>query len=357
MKIVEKLKKELCSLPDGSYREEEKCFRSDIDSGGMIIMYPLFPGIVLSWIKIRPQELKVPEQVEHSLVKNHIIKLNWCRSGRCEMITENNNFIYIKSNEISISTEQARNKFRYPAKTYTGIEIFLSIDEIVENGETFIPYDIDFSNFEHRFMNGSDTQISAVPEKVRNILNSMYQSIEQKVESKLSNLTGGSVTSPNESDQFLINGNDNNDVLVPRLRVLTVELFFLLMHDVLLKETATHPHLLPKQVKVARMAEEILTLDLSKPVSISTAAAQLGISATTLKRFFYNVYDMNVSEYMKKKRMEKASELLKDRSVSVASIASAVGYSSTGHFSKAFREYYGETPLNYRNFRKVTIKD
>ncbi len=323
MKIVEKLKKELRSLSEESYREEEKCFRSDINSGGMIIMYPLFPGIVLSWIKIRPRELKVPEQAEHSLVKNHMVKLNWCRSGRCEMITENNNFIYIKSNEISISTEQARNKFRYPAKTYTGIEIFLSIDEIVENGEAFIPYDIDFSKFERRFMNGSDTLISAGHEKVRNILNSMYQSIDQNSESKLSDLTGGSVMNPDESDQCLING--NNDVLVPRLRILTVELFFILMHDVLLKETSTHPHLLKKQVKVAHMAEEILTGDLSKPVSIAAAASQLGISATTLKRFFYNVYDMNVSEYMKKKRMEKASELLKDKSVSVATIASKVG--------------------------------
>ena len=321
MNVEKTLRDKLQNISDGTYRESSIFFRTDLSAGGTIVMYPLFPGIVLSRIQIDPQNLRMPKQPKHALVKNRVIKLNWCRSGRCEMITENNNFIYLKSNEISFSTEQTKSRFQYPSKTYTGIEFFLSINEIDRHREIFDLLDISFSSLNHRFLSGRDTLISAVPLKIEHTLNDLYQSMEQEKE-----------------------------FLLPRLRTLTLGLFFLLTHDVLLKEPAAHPHLMKEKIEIAHAAEHILTRDLSQPVPIAEAAAKLGISPTTLKRLFYNVYQTHISVYIKKRRMAKAAELLSSTSSSVSSIAAAVGYSSVGHFSKTFKESFGMSPLNYRRF-------
>jgi signal transduction histidine kinase/ligand-binding sensor domain-containing protein/DNA-binding response OmpR family regulator len=59
------------------------------------------------------------------------------------------------------------------------------------------------------------------------------------------------------------------------------------------------------------------------------------------------------SDLIRRIRLERAAELLKDGSSSVAEVAYAVGFQSVSHFSQRFREANGVTPSEYRERLKV----
>ena len=47
--------------------------------------------------------------------------------------------------------------------------------------------------------------------------------------------------------------------------------------------------------------------------------------------------------------MERAASLLKDPAIRITEIASRVGYPDNTYFSKAFRNYFGVSPSEYRS--------
>ena len=49
--------------------------------------------------------------------------------------------------------------------------------------------------------------------------------------------------------------------------------------------------------------------------------------------------------------LERAKELLSTTDVKVGDVATRVGYPDTNYFSKAFRNYTGVTPKEWRNDR------
>ena len=56
--------------------------------------------------------------------------------------------------------------------------------------------------------------------------------------------------------------------------------------------------------------------------------------------------------YFRKKRMEKAAELLESTTMKIIEVANAVGYENQGKFAKVFAETYGVPPLEFRRLSK-----
>ena len=52
--------------------------------------------------------------------------------------------------------------------------------------------------------------------------------------------------------------------------------------------------------------------------------------------------------YLMRKRIEKACELLENNEIKVSSIAVQSGFSSPQRFNVAFRKLMGKTPMEYR---------
>lgn len=77
---------------------------------------------------------------------------------------------------------------------------------------------------------------------------------------------------------------------------------------------------------------------------LSFAAEHFQLSEKHLSRLFKEYTGENFSTYIEKKRMIRAKEYLKDNTMTIAQIASALGYSSENTFYKAFKRYYGMTP-------------
>jgi len=96
-------------------------------------------------------------------------------------------------------------------------------------------------------------------------------------------------------------------------------------------------------------ARYLIERDLENPPSLEMLAAQVSCSPFYLSRIFTQETGASIPRYLRLKRIEKASELLRTGKVNVTEAAMAVGYSSLSAFNKAFVEQVGCCPGLYPN--------
>lgn len=87
-------------------------------------------------------------------------------------------------------------------------------------------------------------------------------------------------------------------------------------------------------------------------ISIEDIAKIVGVNRSYFGKIFHNAIGKSPQEFLIHYRMIKATELLKLTSLSIADIGKAVGYENQLHFSRAFKNIYGVSPLNWRNEHK-----
>jgi len=95
-------------------------------------------------------------------------------------------------------------------------------------------------------------------------------------------------------------------------------------------------------------ALELMSLHLEDPFSNKELAFALSISIRQLERLFKRYMNCSPSTYYLKLRIEHAHNLLSDSGLNITQIALASGFSSTAHFSRRFRDFYGVTATQYR---------
>lgn len=83
-------------------------------------------------------------------------------------------------------------------------------------------------------------------------------------------------------------------------------------------------------------------------ISLSDVAASLFISNEHFSRVFRQYTDSTFSEYLLSVRLNHAKRLLTSTQLSITQIAESSGFNYNSYFSKAFKNYYGETPAEYR---------
>lgn len=89
--------------------------------------------------------------------------------------------------------------------------------------------------------------------------------------------------------------------------------------------------------------------------NLNETAAYFDMSPEYLCRLFKKNLGENFSEYIKKKRFERALELLSgDEKISIAKITTMLGYKSQSHFQNIFKQEYGISPDAYR---KAMVKE
>jgi AraC family transcriptional regulator len=101
-----------------------------------------------------------------------------------------------------------------------------------------------------------------------------------------------------------------------------------------------------QQKRVADFIEEHLASD----VRLSDLSALVDLSPYHFARAFKQSFGLPPHRYHVGRRIERAKELLAERSVT--EVALAVGFSETGSFSTAFRRITGTSP---REFRRETM--
>lgn len=86
--------------------------------------------------------------------------------------------------------------------------------------------------------------------------------------------------------------------------------------------------------------------------SLIDVAEYMQMNPAYLSRYFKEKTHETFMEYDKKLKMERAMELLQTTNMKTYEIANQLGYKSTQHFSRIFKEYKGMTPMEYRQRRQ-----
>lgn len=83
-------------------------------------------------------------------------------------------------------------------------------------------------------------------------------------------------------------------------------------------------------------------------VSLASLSETAYLSPIYISRIFKDIMGESPIQYLIRKRMNKACDLLQQKELSISQVASAVGYQDAFHFSKLFKKYYGQSPSEYR---------
>lgn len=115
----------------------------------------------------------------------------------------------------------------------------------------------------------------------------------------------------------------------------------------LLAEPASPP-LSPQDWHLANQARQYLQDHLCRPPVIAELARILHTNSCKLKRSFKQAYQTTLYGYVRQLRLEKSYELLKNPSLSIAAVASEIGYANPSKYAVAFKLHTGMTPREYK---------
>jgi len=84
-------------------------------------------------------------------------------------------------------------------------------------------------------------------------------------------------------------------------------------------------------------------------ISLESMASLVSMNPAYFSRFFKRHEGVQFSDYLARRRMEKAIELLQDPRNKIFEICAKVGYYGKQSFYKQFRRHTGRTPVQYRD--------
>lgn len=111
---------------------------------------------------------------------------------------------------------------------------------------------------------------------------------------------------------------------------------------------APSPALSVRDVNRVYEARDILADQFRAPPGIPTLARLVGLNQTKLKAAFKTVFELTISDFTLKARMERGSELLASTELSISEIAYATGYAHPANFAHAFKRFFGHAPRQSR---------
>lgn len=86
-------------------------------------------------------------------------------------------------------------------------------------------------------------------------------------------------------------------------------------------------------------------------ISLESVAGQFLVSKEHLSRMFKASTGENLSDYIVRRRMEKAKALIADEGLAIKHAAQLAGYEDIAYFYRVFRKHYGMTPGELRRER------
>jgi AraC-like DNA-binding protein len=91
-------------------------------------------------------------------------------------------------------------------------------------------------------------------------------------------------------------------------------------------------------------ATALMAQNLANPLEVPQIAERLGISVTTLHRYFRSATGTTPLTYYKRLRLHEARRLGVGMTLNVSEAAAAVGYASVAHFSRDYKLAFGKAP-------------
>jgi AraC family transcriptional regulator len=107
-----------------------------------------------------------------------------------------------------------------------------------------------------------------------------------------------------------------------------------------------------RRQKLADRAKLVLCSDLSRRWTLAEIAGEVGVSAVYLTQVFQQVEGLPLYRYYLQSRLARALDCLGERR-DLTELALDLGFSSYSHFSSAFKQVYGQTPLAFQRSARI----
>lgn len=114
--------------------------------------------------------------------------------------------------------------------------------------------------------------------------------------------------------------------------------------DMLCSEPSTAIRLTARDRQCLAAVRDILSDQYAAPPSLTALARRVGVNHTKLCYGFRLLYGESTSEFVRRRRMEAARELLQTSDLQVRQVARTVGYSHHSTFTAAFARHFGVAP-------------
>jgi transcriptional regulator GlxA family with amidase domain len=96
-----------------------------------------------------------------------------------------------------------------------------------------------------------------------------------------------------------------------------------------------------------KRAIEYVETHLSKPISLADVASATGLSRMHFAAQFKAATGLRPHEYLLRRRVERAQEMLVRTGMSVVDVAQSVGFQNQSHFTSVFKRIAGQPPRNW----------
>ncbi|RBQ15698.1 AraC family transcriptional regulator [Spongiactinospora rosea] len=97
-----------------------------------------------------------------------------------------------------------------------------------------------------------------------------------------------------------------------------------------------------------RMAKDVMDREWAGPLNLDVVAASAGYSRYHFVRCFKETYGETPGQYLSRRRIERAQDLLRSANLTITEICVLVGFSGLGTFCTRFKQVTGVTPGEFR---------
>ena len=97
------------------------------------------------------------------------------------------------------------------------------------------------------------------------------------------------------------------------------------------------------------LAADYIYYHLHEQISVKDIAEDAGLNANYLSGLFHRETGMKISDYITRRKIEAAENMLRFSDYSISEISSILAFSTQSYFSKVFRSIAGMSPGEYRH--------
>lgn len=304
-----------------AHNEQRIVYQIDcVDGTGTVEVFTLFPGVVLQFHSFHCKSFQLSESKE----LGNSLKINYCTEGRMEVRMSDNLYLFMEPGNISIDVRKAQDSFQFPCGHYHGMELLFHSSALNSDAPELLKIlGVNGRQVQTRFCSDKQSYVIRTDNRIKKLFEDM--------------------------------GSAPQECRIPYLQMKIGELLLILCTSDMPEKSDESSFMTMGQVQIAKQVMEIISADLSRHYSIENLAAPFGISPSSLKNYFQGVYGKNISTWLREARMSVASAALREGNQPVSEIAAGVGYENASKFSAAFKNFLGETPLEYRRQSRCGI--
>ena len=99
--------------------------------------------------------------------------------------------------------------------------------------------------------------------------------------------------------------------------------------------------------EIIRKAQQFIGNRVEQKLSVPMVAGGVDVSPSYLTALFHKHLQISPGEYIRRIKLQKSKQMIREGNLNFTEIASALQYSTVHHFSRQFKEKFGLTPTEY----------